>query len=134
MFSPEILTLIPQWKVKKQAQWDRIKDSLHGLQLATSGEQGTQFTLVCSPHDESFYEGVVFGQLPQIALKPYGSRLNPRFKDMKDEEKPLEKRAIDLTNEQIDAILAKWASKESAISLPFVLAVIGPDGKMRVRT
>ena len=120
MFSPEILTLIPQWKIKKQSQWERIKGALHGLQLVTSGEQGTQFALVCSPHDESFYESVVFGQLPQIVLVAYGSRLNPRYRNAKEEEKPLEKRAIDLSDDQIDAILAKWANAESALSLPFV--------------
>ena len=42
-----------------------------------------------------------------------------------NDEKPLDRRGIDLTDKQIDQMLACWADGQSALKLPFVvLAVI----------
>lgn len=134
MFSPAVEAVIPDWKAKKQAQWDAFKDAMPGLQLAVSGQKGTQYTIVCSPHDGSFYEAVVIGQLPQIVLEQYGSRLNPRMRDMADAKKPYDKKSINLTDNQVAQIIATWKEGRSALTLPFVEAVSGADGKLRYRT
>lgn len=131
MFSPEIEAIIPDWKTKKQAQWDAVKDTLSGLQLAVSGLDGTQYMLTCSAHDGSFYESVIFGQLPQIVLEEYGSKFNRRYRDTAEDQKPIDARAIDLSDEQIAAVLAHWAVGKTAAGLPFIAYVVGADGKRR---
>ena len=129
MFSPDVEAIIPAWKEKKDAQWAAIKDAMPGLQLMTAGDRGTHYTLVCSALDDSFYEAVVFGQLPQVVLEEYGSRLNRRYRDVPEDKKPLDKRAIDLSDDQIAQIIAAWRAGASAMSLPFVMAVGTVDGK-----
>lgn len=101
-----------------------------GLQLMTAGDRGTHYTLVCSALDDSFYESVVFGQFPQVVLEEYGSRLNRRYRDVPEDKKPLDKRAIDLSDDQHAQIIAAWRASTSAISLPFVTAVGTVDGKI----
>lgn len=129
MFSPATAALIPDWKARKLAQWERVKDQLSGLQLAQSGESGTEFMLTRSTHDGSFYEGLVFGQLPQVLLEAYGSPQRPRYRDVPEAKKPIDKRPIDLTDDQIDQVLALWDKQQSAFSLDFVVSVWGPGGK-----
>ena len=133
MFSPETSAKIPAHKAKKLAQWERVKDRVHGLQLAQSGEAGTEFTITCSTHDGAFYESLVFGALPQIVLRPSGPRRNPIFRDAPEDQKPLDKRPVDLTDAQIDQILSLWDKRQSAFALDFVLRVWGPDGKLHVK-
>jgi hypothetical protein len=133
MFSPDTAAKIPEHNARKLAQWERIKDTVHGLQLARSGEAGTEFVLTCSTHDGAFYESTVFGALPQVVLEPYGSARNPRYRDVPEARKPIDKRAIDLTDDQIDQVLALWEKKQSAFSLDFVTSVWGPDGKRHVK-
>ena len=133
MFSPETAALIPAHKAKKTAQWERAKDRIPGLQLAQSGEAGTEFVITCSTHDGAFYESIVFGALPQIVLRASGPRRNPTYRDVPDAEKPLDKRAVDLSDAQIDQVLALWEKKQSAFSLDFVTSVWGPDGKRHVK-
>lgn len=134
MLSPETAATVPVWKAMKDAQWAAIRDAMPGLQLMVSGERGTQYTLVCSPHDESFYEAVIFGQLPQVLLESYGSKHNPRTRDMADEKKPYLYRRIDLGPDHLAQIIACWRDGKSALTLPFVEAVSGADGKFRART
>lgn len=129
MFKPEVEAIIPDWKAKKDAQWSSVRDAMTGLQLMTAGDRGTHYTLVCSALDDSFYEAVVFGQLPQVVLEEYGSRLNRRYRDIPEDKKPLDKRAIDLSDDQLAQIIATWRAGNSAISLPFVMAVGTIDGK-----
>ena len=106
---------------------------MHGLQLAQSGEAGTQLMITCSTHDGAFYESIIFGQLPQIVLEPYGSSKAPKYRPVAEDKKPLDKRGIDLSDGQIDLILALWEKKGSAFALEFVTAVWGPDGKRHVK-
>jgi hypothetical protein len=133
MLSPAVQAEVPAFKAKKQAQWERVKDSLHGLQLAVSGEVGTHFVLTCSPHDDSFYESIVFGQLPSVVLEMYGSPLNPMYRDIEEAKKPFEAGRIDLTDDQVDAVITAWRAGQSALSLPFIAAVYGIDGQKRVK-
>lgn len=131
MFAPEVEAIIPDWKAKKHAQWEAVMDAMPGLQLATSGLAGTQYMLTCSAHDGSFYESIVFGQLPTIVLEEYGSKFNRRYRDTAEDQKPIDARAIDLSDEQIAAVLAHWAAGKTAAGLPFVAYVVGADGKRR---
>ena len=133
MFSPETQAKIPEHRTRKLAQWERVKDKVSGLQLAQAGEAGTEFTLTCSAHDGSFYESVVFGALPQIVLRATGPRKFPTYKDVAEAEKPLAKRAVDLSDDQIGQVLALWEKKQSAFSLDFVSSVWGPDGKQHTK-
>lgn len=129
MFSPDVEAIIPDWKAKKDAQWAAIKDTMPGLQLMTAGDRGTHYTLVCSAHDGRFYESTVIGQLPHVVLEEYGSRLNRRYRDMADDKKPLDKRSIDLTDEQIAQVIETWRRGATALSLPFIDAVGNAQGK-----
>lgn len=132
-FSSETAARIPDWVSQKLEQWERVKDALPGLQLARSAESGTEFMLTFSPHDGSFYESVIIGQLPQVALEPYGSKHNPRFRDMPNEKKPFEKRQIDLDDDEIDRVIRAWKAGKSALTLKFVPVVYGADGKIKLR-
>jgi hypothetical protein len=116
------------------AQWERISPAMPGLQLITSGEQGTQFMLVCSLHDGSFYEGVIIGQLPHVVMEETGPPHRRRTQPAPDDRKPLERRSIDLDDEQLDQILALWRERKTALSLAFVEAVWGSDGKPHPRS
>lgn len=134
MFSVETTALIPAFKARKLAQWERVKDTLAGLQLAQAGEGGCEFMLTCSPHDGQFYESVVFGALPQIVLEPYGSPARPKYRDAPEAKKPIDKRGVDLSDDQIDTILALWGKGQSSFALDFVASVWGPGGKRHVKS
>lgn len=120
---------IAEFKARKVAQWERVAGVMPGLQFVASGERGTQFMIVRST--DSFYEGVVIGQLPHVVMETFGSPANPRRRAMPDAKKPLGKRAVDLTDDEIDQVLARWRVGQSAWNLPFVLAVFGLDGLPR---
>ena len=55
------------------------------------------------------------------------------FRDVPDAEKPIDKRAIDLSDAQIDQVLFLWDKRQSAFALDFVERVWGPDGKLHVK-
>ena len=131
MFSPEVQASIPTFKAKKQAQWERVKDQIHGLQHAVTGE--TEFSLTCSTHDGAFYESIIYGQLPQVHLEAYGNPNRPKYRDVPEAKKPFEKRAIDLSDAQIDLVLALWDKQQSAFALDFIAAVWGPGGKRHLK-
>lgn len=143
MLSPETQALIPAWNARKQAQWERIASAMPGLQLVTSGEKGSTYMLVCSQtrgpdldHDGApgFYEGVVIGRLPQLVYEFKRGRAGQQIKvEVPEHEKPIQKRAVDLSDDELDQVIAGWKAGKSALELPFVLAVWGRDGKMVVR-
>jgi hypothetical protein len=132
MLAPEVRAEIPAFTAKKAAQWERVKDALPGLQLAITGEGGNQAMLTYSPHDESFYESIIFGQLPHLWLEEYGSSLNPMYRDADDTKKPFSHQRADMTDAQIDAVIALWRTKQSALSLDFVPYVY-VHGKLKTR-
>lgn len=133
MFSPEVAARLPAHRAKKHLQWEAVKEALPGLQLAVSGEQGHQFMLTYSPHDGSFYESVVIGQLPQIVLKATGASTNIRYIDTPEAEKPLHAQGIDLSDDQIEFVLKRWGEGRSAFDLSFIESVWGADGKERIK-
>jgi hypothetical protein len=140
MLSPEAQARIPGWKARKNGQWERIAFAMPGLQLVTSGEKGNRYMLVCSQtrgpdldHDgcPGFYEGVLIGALPQLVHEFKRGRAGQQIKvEVPEEKKPIEKRAVDLSDDQIDEIVEGWKAGRSALELSFVLAVWGRDGKM----
>lgn len=129
MLEPATIPTLPDWKARKDTQWNRISGTMSGLQLIRSRQSRTQYMLVCST--DAFYEGVVIGQLPEQVIKVYGSALNPRQRWATEDEKPPEKRGIDLSDGEIDQVLARWAKGATAATLPFVGAVWDRSGKMK---
>lgn len=122
---------VEAFREHKRAQWDRIAGSMPGLQFVASGERGTQFMIVCSTPD--FYEGVVIGQLAHLVMETYGSPAQPRRRAIPNAKKPLDRRGIDLTDEQVDAVLDRWRLGRSAIDLPFVAAIYDLSGLARTK-
>ncbi len=98
-----------------------------GAQIIQAGEQGTQFTMATEIN--GVHEGVIFGQWPHLVMKTGGSPRNPVRRPALDAEKPVERRSIDMTDDQIRGVLAAWAAGQSAIGLPGVVAVYR-DGKL----
>lgn len=118
---------IAEFKERKAAQWSRISDEMTGLQCVSSGAHGTQIMVVLS--SETHYEGVVIGQLSHVVMETVGSPMNPRKRHIPDDRKPLDKREIDLSDDQLDQVVARWKAGQSARSLPFISAVFGRDGR-----
>ena len=100
-----------------------------GAQIIQSGEQGTQFMMVREV--AGVQEGVTFGQWPHLVMKTSGSPRNPVKRPALDAEKPIEKRSIDMTDEQVCAVLAAWNAGQSAKGLPGVVAFYR-NGKLAV--
>lgn len=100
-----------------------------GAQIIQAGEQATQFTM--ATEIDGVHEGVVFGQWPHLVMRTGGSPRNPVRRPALDAEKPVEKRAIDMTDDQIRGVLAAWAAGQSAVGLPGVVAVYR-DGKLAI--
>lgn len=123
MLTPDALAQLPQWKARKAAQWERIATVLPGLQLVRYGEQQSAHMLVYSTDD--LYEGVIYGRLPKQRVKP------PR--GPRPAETVIVEKLIDLTDEQIDAVLARWQAKRSALDLEFIEAVWDRDGRRKTR-
>jgi len=128
MLSDEDRARVPEWNARKLEQWERASKKMEGLQLVRSGPGKSQFMLVISTED--FYEGVLVGQLPAQLWEAFGPARQPRRRLMTEDKKPLEKRACDLGNDQIDQVLALWGKGESALNLPFVQCAWGRDGQI----
>jgi hypothetical protein len=148
--SHEARKLLPLWTRAKQAQWERIASSsegggpaMPGLQLVRSGEKRSTFMLVCSAipgpdadgdGEPGFYEGIVYGRLPQVVNEVKRGHAGQRISvPVPEHRKPLTKRGVDLKDQEIDAVLACWKAGRSALDLPFVEAVWGRDGQMVTR-
>lgn len=123
---------LDEWITVKRAQWDRISGHHPGLQLIRYGHKGSTFMVVKST--PQFYEGVVFGKLRDTMNVEI--RKGPRryTRPATEQEKPVERRAVDLVDSEIQGILDGWAKGKSALSLPFVPYIYDRDGKLRVRT
>ena len=142
LIDEELRTESPEdFSARKLAQWERIQgrtaqdhpDHVEGIQFARAGEQRTQFMLTCSTHDGVFYESVVFGQFPHRVREAYGSKQKPRYREADDAKKPVDKRGIDLSDAEIDQVLARWAQRKSCFDLDFVAAVWGPGNTRHVK-
>ena len=132
-FDPETRAFIPQWRAYKDAQWERFQGTIPGLQLIKSGEGQHQYELVCSrdatEEAQAFYEGVVIGQLPQVLMERAGPRTRIGGKTARrpapEHKKPVRLRAIDLSDEEIGAILACWELGKTALDMPCVITGSG---------
>ena len=113
---------------KKKSQWERLIAPA-GAQMIQSGERGTQFMMASTV--AVTFEGVVYGQMPQIVRIAIGSRFNPVIRPAT--EKPFEKSSIDLNDDQILAVLDAWKAGTSALGLPGVPAVYR-DGVLHTQT
>lgn len=128
MHEPETVAFIPAWNAKKLAQWARaLASGVTGLQLVRHGQGQSHFMLVRSTDD--FYEGIVLGQLPQRQMI-FGKDDNgePALKPVPEKKKSPQRRSIDLSDGELDQVLARWARDESAFDLPFITAVHLRDG------
>lgn len=114
----------------EQLAW-ALACGLPGLQSVTTGRT---FGLTMST--DEFYETVYIGQVPREEF----SRERTKGKDGKpvyeirlipENKRKRGNRPIDLTDEQVTAILDRWAKGETALALPFVLSVWGRDGQER---
>ena len=109
------------FKARKLAQWERMASGQTGLQMIQSGERATQFSM--ATEIGGVHEAVVFGQLPHVVTKRIGSLKNPVLQPALDHEKPHDKRAIDLSDDDIGAVLSAWCDGRSARGLPNVPSV-----------
>lgn len=120
---------LAEWITVKRAQWDRVAGHHPGLQLIRYGHKGTVFMITKSM--PGFYEGVVFGQIPDTMKIEI--RKGPRryTRPAREDEKPVERRAVDLDDAELQGVLDAWAIGKSALTLPFVPYIYDRDGKLR---
>lgn len=107
---------IAEFIERKQRQWQRL-NAPTGTHMIQSGERGTQFVIA-----NNSGEAVIFGQLPHEVFEHVGSPRNSVRRPVPENRKPLNARAIDLTDEQLEAIIQAWVAGRSAVS------VVGPRG------
>lgn len=121
------MAVVAAFKARKAEQGAQAMLALAGISMTSSGERGSSFTLCYDGR-----ETVIIGQLPHIATVTTGSPRNPVRRDMPNDKKPIEKREIDLTDDQIAAIIATWKRGGSALEHDFVPAVFA-DGRWQTR-
>lgn len=123
---------VADFHANKRAQGEAAMASgIRGVQFVHTGRS---YALICSTDD--FYEAVCIGQEPRPETETYRDPANRRQilqRELPDSRKQLKNKAIDLTDEQIVDVLDKWASRQTAFDLPFVIAVWGIDGMARVK-
>lgn len=120
---------IEAFVARKLAQCRAVANRTPGLQIIVSGERRSQIMLVISTDDR--YEGVVVGQLPHVVVERTTGGKNVGRRFAPEHKKPFEARAVDLTDEQVDAIVAAWVSGRSALTVPAVTHVYDKHGKIR---
>lgn len=140
---PEVESFAPEEIVSEDGEVQVVEapppivHGIRGLQLARHGEGKSTFMLTMSRGN--FYESILFGQLPQIHRVPKNPSASARrdrpehWREATEDEKPRDKKRIDLTDEQIDAVLAVWVKGITALTLAFVESVWRADGKEYVR-
>lgn len=137
MFTNEVRSEVYGWNERKLGQFQRMA-AIPALQpylhLTRSGEKQTQFMVRFETPE--FCESILIGQLPQMhEISKLKNRRPEKPEDVRqatEEEKPRFKQRIDLTDDQIDAVLARWAGNESVLKppqLPFIKSVWKKDGK-----
>ena len=124
MLDSETLTFLPAWKTTKDAQWERFQGAIPGLQLVKSGDFQSDYMLVCSIDETEdapgFYEGVIIGQLPQVMTEATGprSRIGGKAarRPVPEHRKPMHKRAIDLSDEEMTEMIGAVGGRAEAPS------------------
>ncbi len=129
--STDAVLNLSEWITVKKAQWDRVAGHQPGLQLIRYGSNGTVFMITKSMPE--FYEGVVFGQIPDAMKSEI--RKGPRryTRPAREDEKPVERRAVDLSDAELQGVVDAWAKGKSALTLPFVPYIYDRNGKLRTR-
>lgn len=129
--STDAVLNLSEWITVKKAQWDRVAGHHPGLQLICYGHKGAVFMITKSMPE--FYEGVVFGQIPDTMKIEI--RKGPRryTRPAREDEKPVERRAVDLSDAELQGVVDAWAKGKSALTLPFVPYIYDRDGKLRTR-
>jgi hypothetical protein len=69
--------------------------------------------------------------LPHVVLESVGSRKNPVVRDMANEKRPFEARSIDLSDDDIDAVISCWREDRPALSLDCVSQACDSAGKIK---
>ncbi len=131
MLTDEAITDLAAFKARKKAQGESAMAALPGVSMVMSGERGSQFVISIASDDIA--EAVCIGQLPHIHFELVGSAKNPVRRAAPNERKPAEKRAIDLTDDQINAVLDRWRAGQSAASLEFLPFVFDGTGRIKIR-
>lgn len=112
------LDVVQAFVSAKLAQGHSAMAELEGVSVISSGERGSSISI---SHDGG--EMVIIGQLPHAHLRSTGSPRNPVRRDSPNDQKPIEKREIDLTDEQVTGVLNAWRDGRSALELEFIDAV-----------
>lgn len=131
MLAPAEKAKIPQFRNSMKKKWDRIASQLGGLTLVKTGEGQSSWMMVHST--STFYEGVIIGQLGQVMIRPVGINRRAQRVEVPNDKKPLHKRDVEYTDDQIDQIIGMWSLGRSALELPFVAGVWGRDGLLKTR-
>ena len=121
--TPDALNMLPRWREKKQTQWERAAAILSPIHLVKYGTHQSTYMLVRSTSE--LYEGIIFGRLPKQRIKPQRGNRPPSVE--------LVEALIDLTDEQIDAVLELWKRNRSALELEFIEAVYDRTGRRITR-
>jgi len=86
--------------------------------MIQSGERGTQF-VITGPNGER----VVYGQWPRVVLKTIGAGPNRQTVAVPNDRKPVHSRGIDLSDADLDVLLATWRANGSAKDLAFATVI-----------
>lgn len=113
---------------RKRKQWETLA-APHGVQMVRSGEGGTQIAIGFNLGD--VHEGVVIGQWPMVVMKNVGSPRNPVRRLALEHEKPIERRRIDMTDDEIKAVVTGWLFGKSVVGMPGAVLVYR-NGKLVV--
>lgn len=113
-----------EFQERKIAQWQKF--AAPGLQLVRAANK-TQWMLIYSVPE--FYEGVVIGQLERRETEVKMVARKKTAVDLPNNKKSIEKRGIDLSDDQVAKIVERWKAGKSAKSLKFVSCVWGRDGE-----
>lgn len=124
--TPEAIEDSIDFQHRKKAQWETFCVEIPGLQLIRTNNNSS-WMLVCSQGD--FYEGVIIGQLEQSMGEMKGPARARVRRELPNAKKPIEKRGIDMTDEEISKVIKRWKSGKSAAGLKFVPCVWGRDGQ-----
>jgi hypothetical protein len=113
----------------KQQKWLQGKGAMAALAGVQFVATNSQFTITKST--DAFYESICIGQVPREEI--FRDRKNNTTYPLPEGRKQLRNRAIDLTDEDVLAIMGRWSRDESAVDLHAVVIAWGRDGAMTKR-
>lgn len=117
---PETTETVSSFLERKRLQWETLA-APYGVQMIQSGERGTQVCIAFNVGN--VHESVVIGQWPHTHVHHGGSARNPARRPALDHEKPIEKRRIDMTDDEVKAVIVGWLLGKSVVGMPGALMV-----------